>query len=76
MSCETVEDEASLALVLSDKISEIVRDHLSRALNDPKFVSELRTDLLAKLMVQGMQFNPDFRNAVKQVMIQSLQNSY
>jgi hypothetical protein len=76
MSNVSLEEQAALAVVLDDKISELVRRELKAALEDPAFTHNLNGYPLAQVVsnhLTGGDYN--FQQAVKTAMIHQM-NKY
>lgn len=68
----TIEDQAAMAIVLSDKIRELVRTHLFEALTDPSFMDSINPYQLTTAVTRFISTDYNFQNAVKQVMISQM----
>lgn len=68
----TLEDQAALAVVLDDKVRELVRRHLAEALQDATFMTALNPFPLSTLVANGLLHDYNFQSAVKQVMINQM----
>lgn len=72
MSDPTLEDQAALAVVLDDKVRELVRRHLYDALHDPSFMDSINPYPLTTAVTRFISTDYNFQNAVKQVMINQM----
>lgn len=69
----TDEVQAAMSLKLVENVQKLIRDEVNKAFNDTAFISSLNMGLFAHVMVQGMRYNPDFKKAVKDVIVDQMQ---
>jgi hypothetical protein len=67
--------QAEMAVRLSDNVRELVRKHMSEALNDGDFMSRMNTYTLQTGVMRGAELNPVFVNAVKAAIVAQM-NKY
>lgn len=67
------EVQAAMAIKLADNVQKMIRDQVNEAFKDHTFISSLNTNLFAQVMVQGMRYNPDFKKAVRDVIVEQMQ---
>jgi hypothetical protein len=72
MSEVTTEEQAAMAVILDDKVRELVRKHLREALEDPSFVSSLAAWNLTDVVCRHASTHSGFRAAVIQLLTQKL----
>ncbi len=73
MSEVTPEEQAAMAVILDDKVKELVRKHLKETLEDYGFVNTLYVDYLQSVVFRYAENDPNFRRAVLMVFTQQIQ---
>lgn len=72
MSDASIEDQAALAIVFEENIRDLVRKHMSEALNDGDFMSRMNTYTLQTVVMREAELNPVFVNAVKAAIVNQM----
>jgi len=61
------EDDAAMAVVLNDKVRELIRKHIYEAFNDPEFMAYLPKDYLHEQLQARAYGGIGFAQAVRDV---------
>lgn len=70
----TIEEQAAMAVILSDKVKELVREHLKDALEDANFLYSVDVSFLINMLRPALvnKHNPMLRDEVRKVIADQL----
>ena len=71
-----LDEQAAMAIKLTDNVRALIREHLLHALEDPAFIAQLNLYPLHSRVVSMHNSDTDFRIAVKAALTNILNNSY